>query len=242
MRYACRTCFGSPGRCCRPCSSPQRRPEGNPRHGRPPRSHSNKRREHSRQGVIVWPPASSAPSPRPSRIGPRVVRSRQELRGAGTRGVREAAEGGPGIGVGGVDRRRGPGQRRAIRPGAIVYREVQQAEPEIGGVHEAIADLYDRAGKSEWATVERAKAVARRATARRRRPNAATWRASTSMSLRSPRVVPTRLRSIGRRAPITRWPPRPLRRSRRCRRPPKCTSCSRRSIAIRGVPPRLWPN
>ncbi len=42
-----------------------------------------------------------------------------------------------------------------------VYREVQQAEPEIGGVHEAIADLYERAGKREWATAERAKAAAR---------------------------------------------------------------------------------
>lgn len=40
-----------------------------------------------------------------------------------------------------------------------LYREVQQAAPEIGGVHEAIADLYDRAGKSEWATAERAKAA-----------------------------------------------------------------------------------
>jgi predicted Zn-dependent protease len=43
-----------------------------------------------------------------------------------------------------------------------VYRDVQQAAPEIGGVHEAIADLYDRAGKAEWATSERAKAASRR--------------------------------------------------------------------------------
>ena len=43
-----------------------------------------------------------------------------------------------------------------------LYRKVQQAAPGIGGVHEAIADLYDRAGKSEWATVERAKAASRR--------------------------------------------------------------------------------
>lgn len=42
-----------------------------------------------------------------------------------------------------------------------LYREVQQASPEIGGVHEAIADLYDRAGKGEWATAERAKVAAR---------------------------------------------------------------------------------
>ena len=46
-----------------------------------------------------------------------------------------------------------------------------------------------------------------------RRPNAATWRASTSMSSRPPRVVPTRPRSTGRRVPTTRWPPRRLRRS-----------------------------
>ncbi len=43
-----------------------------------------------------------------------------------------------------------------------LYREVQQSAPEIGGVHEAIADLYDRAGKTEWATAERAKAAGRR--------------------------------------------------------------------------------
>lgn len=42
-----------------------------------------------------------------------------------------------------------------------LYREVQQSAPEIGGVHEAIADLYDRAGKTEWAMAERAKAAAR---------------------------------------------------------------------------------
>lgn len=42
-----------------------------------------------------------------------------------------------------------------------LYRQVQQGEPAIGGVHEAIADLYDRAGKGEWAATERAKAAAR---------------------------------------------------------------------------------
>jgi predicted Zn-dependent protease len=41
-----------------------------------------------------------------------------------------------------------------------LYREAQQASPEIGGIYEAIADLYDRAGKTEWATAERAKTTA----------------------------------------------------------------------------------
>ena len=42
-----------------------------------------------------------------------------------------------------------------------IYREVQQAEPGIGGVHEAVAELYERAGQREWASAERAKAAAR---------------------------------------------------------------------------------
>ena len=42
-----------------------------------------------------------------------------------------------------------------------LYREVQGGAPEIGGVHEAIADLYERAGKTEWAAAERAKAATR---------------------------------------------------------------------------------
>ena len=42
-----------------------------------------------------------------------------------------------------------------------LYREVQQAAPDIGGVYEAVADLYDRAGKAEWATAERVKPAAR---------------------------------------------------------------------------------
>lgn len=45
-----------------------------------------------------------------------------------------------------------------------LYREVQQAAPAIAGVHEAIADLYERAGQPEWAARERAKAQAQPAT------------------------------------------------------------------------------
>ena len=42
-----------------------------------------------------------------------------------------------------------------------LYREAQQAAPEIGGIHDGIADLYERAGKSEWAAAERAKAASK---------------------------------------------------------------------------------
>jgi predicted Zn-dependent protease len=42
-----------------------------------------------------------------------------------------------------------------------LYRKVQQAEPAIGGIYEAVAVLYERAGKVDWAAAERAKASAR---------------------------------------------------------------------------------
>ena len=41
-----------------------------------------------------------------------------------------------------------------------LYREVEQAAPAISGLHEAIADLYERAGQPEWAARERARAPA----------------------------------------------------------------------------------
>jgi predicted Zn-dependent protease len=40
-----------------------------------------------------------------------------------------------------------------------IYRRVL-ADPPVGGLHEAVADLYDRAGKSDWAIAERRKAEA----------------------------------------------------------------------------------
>jgi predicted Zn-dependent protease len=42
-----------------------------------------------------------------------------------------------------------------------LYREIQQAAPDVGGVHEAVGDLYERAGKPDWAAVERAKVAGR---------------------------------------------------------------------------------
>jgi tetratricopeptide (TPR) repeat protein len=123
-----------------------------------------------------------------------------------------------------------------------VYRDVQQAAPEIGGVHEAIADLYERAGKQEWAKAERAKAAAHRRDCAAHAAECAYLAASTSTSWRWLRTVPIRPRSSGPHAPTTRWPPRRLPRSTHCRPPPKCTSCSRRSIAIRDAPPRPLPN
>ena len=41
-----------------------------------------------------------------------------------------------------------------------IYRRVL-SDPPVGGLHEAVADLYDRAGKSDWALAERRKAEAR---------------------------------------------------------------------------------
>jgi predicted Zn-dependent protease len=54
-------------------------------------------------------------------------------------------------------------------PGALaIYRRVL-TKPPVGGLHEAVADLYDRAGKADWAAIERRKAEVRspaRCTAR----------------------------------------------------------------------------
>jgi predicted Zn-dependent protease len=41
-----------------------------------------------------------------------------------------------------------------------IYRRVL-TDPPVGGLHEVVADLYDRAGRSDWAVVERRKAEAR---------------------------------------------------------------------------------
>ena len=41
-----------------------------------------------------------------------------------------------------------------------IYRRVL-ANPPVGGLHEAVADLYERAGKTDWAATERRKADAR---------------------------------------------------------------------------------
>jgi predicted Zn-dependent protease len=46
-------------------------------------------------------------------------------------------------------------------PAALaIYRRVL-ANPPVGGLHDAVADLYDQAGKHEWAATERKKAEAR---------------------------------------------------------------------------------
>jgi predicted Zn-dependent protease len=39
-----------------------------------------------------------------------------------------------------------------------IYRRVMAGAPSVGGLHESVADLYERAGRSEWAAAERAKA------------------------------------------------------------------------------------
>jgi predicted Zn-dependent protease len=44
-----------------------------------------------------------------------------------------------------------------------IYRRVL-ANPPVGGLHEAVADLYERAGRSDWAAAERRKADARAST------------------------------------------------------------------------------
>jgi predicted Zn-dependent protease len=47
-------------------------------------------------------------------------------------------------------------------PAALaIYRRVQEATPPVGGIHEAVAELYERAGKPDWAA-EELKAVKRR--------------------------------------------------------------------------------
>jgi predicted Zn-dependent protease len=49
-------------------------------------------------------------------------------------------------------------------PAALaIYRRVLASNPPVGGIHEAIAALYERAGKPEWAAAERAKAGRRTA-------------------------------------------------------------------------------
>jgi predicted Zn-dependent protease len=41
-------------------------------------------------------------------------------------------------------------------PAALaIYRRVLEGKPPVGGLHEAVAELYERAGKPEWAAVER---------------------------------------------------------------------------------------
>jgi predicted Zn-dependent protease len=51
-------------------------------------------------------------------------------------------------------------------PAALgIYRRVLAAAPPVGGIHEAVAELYDRAGKPEWAAAELQKAAPRTAAA-----------------------------------------------------------------------------
>ena len=50
-----------------------------------------------------------------------------------------------------------------------IYRRAL-AHPPVGGLHEAVADLYDRAGKSEWALEERRKSESRSPTRCAARP------------------------------------------------------------------------
>ncbi len=41
-------------------------------------------------------------------------------------------------------------------PAALaIYRRVLEGTPPVGGLHEAVAELYERAGKPEWAAIER---------------------------------------------------------------------------------------
>jgi predicted Zn-dependent protease len=42
-----------------------------------------------------------------------------------------------------------------------IYRRVMASSPPVGGLHEAVADLYERSGHSDWAAIERAKAPKR---------------------------------------------------------------------------------
>ena len=39
-----------------------------------------------------------------------------------------------------------------------IYRRVMASSPDIGGLHEAVADLYEQSGHADWAAAERAKA------------------------------------------------------------------------------------
>jgi predicted Zn-dependent protease len=51
-----------------------------------------------------------------------------------------------------------------------IYRRVMAAGLPVGGLHEAVADLYDRAGHPDWAATERAKATRPSATVCATRP------------------------------------------------------------------------
>ena len=107
LSAAARTCHGA----CR--RAPVTRARG---HHHPRTSHAHARRGAASSGRH----ASSARSPRAEPGSPRAwFGAGQELRGAGARGVPETADDGARLGVGGADHRRGPGQQRAIRPGAV---------------------------------------------------------------------------------------------------------------------------
>ena len=62
-----------------------------------------------------------------------------------------------------------------------LYREVQQASPEIGGIYEAIADSTTARARPSGQSPNAPKPRHIRATAPRESPNAPTWPASTSM-------------------------------------------------------------
>ena len=140
-------------------------------------SPSNRRRARSTRGGIAWPRASSAPSPAADPGSARAWfglgksyealarESFQKLQATAPDSAWEALI---------VAEVLVSGERFA--QALSLYREVQQAEPEIGGVHEAIADLYERAGKARVGGGRAREGRRRvRATARRSRPSAATW-------------------------------------------------------------------
>ena len=107
-------------------------------------------------------------------------------------------------------------------PAALaIYRRVMEGTPPVGGLHEAVAEIYERAGKPEWAAQER-RAVKPR-SGRRVRPRAS--RSATfspaGFESRSRPACSRRRRAAatGRFARRTGWRPRRWPDSRRCRRP-----------------------
>ena len=216
------------------CRANGRWPAGTDRHAR------TSRRARSTRGAIVWPPASSAPSRDADPESPRAwfglgksyeALARESFQKLQTTAPDSAWEA---LIVAEV-----LVSSERFAQALSLYREVQQAAPEIGGVHEAIADLYERAGKPEWARPSAPRPRHARATARRAPPSARYLAGKFLEAVAATEGrADARVALLDARAPTTRWPPRRLRRSTRCRPRRKCTSCWPRSIAIRAGPPR----
>ena len=116
-------------------------------------------------------------------------------------------------------------------PAALaIYRRVMAGTPPVGGLHEAVAELYERAGHADWAAAERVKATRSAGHVHGEAPPsaisspAATWSRSTRRCLRRRRRTGT-----GRSGPRIASPPRRSTTSTPCRSRSNCTSSAPRS-------------